>query len=125
MFVVLYFGDIFLKKKIFLFHVRWVPCHHDIVRPQVADGGDGLQIRRVAANILNKQSRTADKGLNVGLTTPHRKNELVTKCHKGPRTWTDSLDNQPKLKKNKYSCCGVRLNPLVLQPKRVHYTGLG
>jgi hypothetical protein len=30
--------------------------------PQVADGGDGLQILRVAANILNKQSGTADKG---------------------------------------------------------------
>jgi hypothetical protein len=35
--------------------------------------------------ILNKQSR-----LSVELTTPHRKNKLVTKCHKGPRTWTDS-----------------------------------
>jgi hypothetical protein len=47
-------------------------------RPQVADGGDGFQIWRVAANILNKQSRTADKGwspslgFGVGLTT-HRK----------------------------------------------------
>jgi hypothetical protein len=29
---------------------------------QVAVGGDALQIWRVAANILNKQSRTADKG---------------------------------------------------------------
>jgi hypothetical protein len=48
-----------------------------MARPQVADGGNGLQIWRVAANILNKQSRTADKGwsssLGVGLTTPHRK----------------------------------------------------
>jgi hypothetical protein len=42
-------------------HVRWVPCHHGMARPQVADGGNGLQIWRVAANILNKQSRTADK----------------------------------------------------------------
>jgi hypothetical protein len=33
-----------------------------MARPQVADGGDGLQIWRVAANILNKQSRTTDKG---------------------------------------------------------------
>jgi hypothetical protein len=32
------------------------------VRPEVANGGDGLQIWRVAANILNKQSRTTDKG---------------------------------------------------------------
>jgi hypothetical protein len=43
-------------------HVGWVPCHHGMARPQVADGGNGLQIWRVAANILNKQSRTADKG---------------------------------------------------------------
>jgi hypothetical protein len=43
-------------------HVRWVPCHHSMARPQVADGGDSLQIWRVAANILNKQSWTAGKG---------------------------------------------------------------
>jgi hypothetical protein len=42
-------------------HVRWVPCHHGMARPQVADGGDALQVWRVAANILNKQSRTANK----------------------------------------------------------------
>jgi hypothetical protein len=41
---------------------KWVPCHHGMARPQVADGGKGLQIWRVAANIVNKQSRTADKG---------------------------------------------------------------
>jgi len=29
-----------------------------MVRPRVADGGDVLQIWRVAANILNKQLRT-------------------------------------------------------------------
>jgi hypothetical protein len=49
------------------------------MRPQVADGGYGLQTWRVAANILTKQSLTADKGrsssLGVwrGATTPHRK----------------------------------------------------
>jgi hypothetical protein len=42
--------------------VKWVPCHHGMALPQVADGGESLQIWRVAANILNKQSRTADKG---------------------------------------------------------------
>jgi hypothetical protein len=25
-------------------HVRWVPCHHSMKRPQVAVGRDGLQI---------------------------------------------------------------------------------
>jgi hypothetical protein len=41
--------------------------HYGIARPQVADGGDGLQIWRVAANILNKQLRTADKGWSSSL----------------------------------------------------------
>ena len=35
------------------------PWPHGMARPQVADREDGLQIWRVAANILNKQSRTA------------------------------------------------------------------
>jgi hypothetical protein len=34
------------------------PCYHDMAHSQVTDGGDGLQIRKVA---MNKQSRTADK----------------------------------------------------------------
>jgi hypothetical protein len=52
-----------------LSHVRWVPCHHGMARPQVADGGDALQVWRVAANILNRQSPTADKGwpFNLGV----------------------------------------------------------
>jgi hypothetical protein len=55
----------------------WVPSHHGMARPQVADGGEGLQIWRVAAKILNKLSRTADKwcpcslGVGRGVTTPH------------------------------------------------------
>jgi hypothetical protein len=48
-----------------------------MVHPQVADGGDDLQIWGVAAKILNKQSHTANKGwsssLEVGLRTPHCK----------------------------------------------------
>jgi hypothetical protein len=47
-----------------------------MAHPQVADGGDSLQIWRVDANILNKQWRIADRGwssswgLGRGLTTP-------------------------------------------------------
>jgi hypothetical protein len=65
-----------------------------MARPQVADGGDGLQIWWVAANILNEQSRTADSGWPSSLGVGHgdNKNKSVTKCHKNPRTWTDSLD---------------------------------
>jgi hypothetical protein len=46
---------------------EWIPCHHGMAGPQVADGGDGHQTWRVAANILNKQSRTADKGRSSSL----------------------------------------------------------
>jgi hypothetical protein len=38
-------------------HVTWVLCHQGIARPQVADGGDGLQIWRVAAIIMIWQLR--------------------------------------------------------------------
>jgi hypothetical protein len=40
---------------------KWVPCHRGMARPQVADGGDALQLWVVAANILNKQLLKADK----------------------------------------------------------------
>jgi hypothetical protein len=37
--------------------------------------------------------------LGVGLQLLTLENKLVTKCHKGPRTLTDSLDKRPKLRK--------------------------
>ena len=52
--------------------------------PWVADGGVGLQIWRLAANILDKQSWTADQerssslGFWVRLTTSHCKNHLCS-----------------------------------------------
>jgi hypothetical protein len=64
--------------------------------PRVADGGDGLQIWRVADNILNKQSRTPDKGLSSSLGIGRRANcytvkiQLATKCYTGPRNWTEN-----------------------------------
>jgi hypothetical protein len=53
------------------------PFHHGMARSQVADGGVGLQIWRVAANILisSREQPTMGGppawGLGVGLTTPH------------------------------------------------------
>jgi hypothetical protein len=43
------------------------PCHHGMARPRVADGSDGLQHWKLAANILNKQPRTNDKGSSSSL----------------------------------------------------------
>jgi hypothetical protein len=61
-----------------------------MAHPQVAGGGDTLQICRAAANMLNKQLQTADKGwstsLEVGRGSSNLsplKNKLVTKCHIG------------------------------------------
>jgi hypothetical protein len=45
----------------------WVPCHHVMVRPQVVDGGDVLQVWKEAANILHRQSQTADQGWSSSL----------------------------------------------------------
>jgi hypothetical protein len=64
----------------------WVPCHHYMARLQVVDGGDGLQIWRVALNILNGQSRTADKawsnlGVERGANISPLKEQLSTKCY--------------------------------------------
>jgi hypothetical protein len=57
-----------------LLHVRWVPCHHGMAHPQVVDGGDGLQIRRIAA----------DKGLSSSFGVGHGANSssLITKDDK-------------------------------------------
>jgi hypothetical protein len=91
--------------------VRWVPCHHGMARPQFVDYWEGPQIWRAAANILNKQLRLARKGwtswlgLGAELTTAHRKNKLVTKDHKKPQTWTDSLDKRPKRNKMDMRFC--------------------
>jgi hypothetical protein len=44
-----------------VYYVTWVPCHHALARPQVANEEECLQVSRVTANILNKQSRIADE----------------------------------------------------------------
>jgi hypothetical protein len=65
-----------------------------MVCPQVVDGGDGLQIWRIAVNILNKQSQTANRwwssslGLGKGLTTPHHKKPA---CYEMSQ-WASDLD---------------------------------
>jgi hypothetical protein len=60
--------------KLNLIRVKWFHRHDGMVRSRVGCRGDGLQIWRVAGNILNKQSRIADSGwssnLAVGLELP-------------------------------------------------------
>jgi hypothetical protein len=66
--------------------------------PQVVDGGDELHIWRVAANILNKQLRTASNRWSSGWELGMRlkllavKNKFVTRSYKGPWTWMESFD---------------------------------
>jgi len=67
--------------------LMWIPV-------TTADGGDSLQIWRVAVNILNKWSWTADKGWSSSLgfgqgddkSSPEKKNDLVTRCYPGSQT---------------------------------------
>jgi len=77
-------------------------CHHDMARFLVADGGDGLQIWKIAANILNKQPRIADKWWWLGgkLIVAHRKNPACS----GMLHWvrTDSLKRPTRRKRNTY-----------------------
>jgi hypothetical protein len=68
-------------------------------RHQVVDLGNGLHIWGVAVNTFNKQVVLQLGSLAWGYQLPTVKNKLVTKYHKGPRIWVDSLDRQPKLKK--------------------------
>jgi hypothetical protein len=60
-----------LVKEIFppiqnTFHFGRVLRHHGMARPQVTDGGRPPD-RRVAADILNKKSRTTNKGWSSSL----------------------------------------------------------
>jgi hypothetical protein len=72
-----------------------------MARPRVADRGDGLQIWRVATNILNKQSQTADSGwyFGRGANKPLLQNSIfVTNHYAQPQNRTDYLA-QPKHRK--------------------------
>jgi hypothetical protein len=56
--------------------------------PHVADGVNDLKKRRVAVNILDKQSRTADEWLHTwvlleGLPISRRENQSVMKYYTG------------------------------------------
>jgi hypothetical protein len=48
-------------------YVMWLPCHHGMASRPFEDGGDGPQIWRVAANVLNKQSKAVGTGLSCCL----------------------------------------------------------
>jgi hypothetical protein len=81
-------SDTHSYKRVVPLTPLWVR-HHGMTRPQVADGEHGLQIWRVAAFILSKQSRIADKvwssSFGIGRGTPRHKNQPVTKHYTGPR----------------------------------------
>jgi hypothetical protein len=73
-------GTIFKLYEINILHIRdkW-PLSQRHGASSGSEGRNGLEIWRVAANILNKQLRTTDNGwsarFGIGkvLTTPHRK----------------------------------------------------
>jgi hypothetical protein len=73
-------------------HVMWVPCHHGMVHPQFADGEDGLQLWRVAANKLNKQPQTADKESASSLEVGCGSNNLLPQKIRLLQKFTVSLE---------------------------------
>jgi hypothetical protein len=70
--------------------VKDAPYH--AVRPRIASGRSDYQMLKVTANMLNTESRMADRRcspawlLSARLTSPHRKRNLITKPYTGPRT---------------------------------------
>jgi len=75
-----------------------------MARPRFPDEGDGPQIWRVAANVLNSIPGQPIRGcppafgMGDGLTTPYReKTSLLTYCYTGRLTWMDSLENTYKI----------------------------
>jgi hypothetical protein len=51
------------------------PYHHDMARPRVVDGGGGVQMWRIAANILKNNLRSADKAWSSRLGVGRRANK--------------------------------------------------
>lgn len=51
-----------VRRPVHLNDVEWVPFSHGVAHSRVVNVGDGLQIWKVDVKILNKQSRTANKG---------------------------------------------------------------
>jgi hypothetical protein len=76
--------------------------------PTVWSAGDGLQIWKVPANILEKiRGQPTRRGppvrmLGVELITPHHKKYFVMKCYTGPWTWIFWINDvsNGKLKRN-------------------------
>jgi hypothetical protein len=59
-------------------------CHYGVARPEVEDGGNGLQIWRVAARILYKnfmKGLSSSLGGLTGVTTSRREKKKKSKLH--------------------------------------------
>jgi len=64
-------------------------CHHGMACPWVVDGGDSLQIWRVAICWMSSHRQVSIGPLPAwelsrGLTMPHHKNQHAMKCCTGP-----------------------------------------
>jgi hypothetical protein len=86
---------------IYLSHVTWVvTTTWCIVRLQMEETasryGRWLQICWISSHGQGMVLQLGGWAWGKLLTL---KNKLVTQCHNGPRTWTDSLDKRAKLKK--------------------------
>jgi hypothetical protein len=65
-----------------MFHVKSVRFRNVMARTHVTDEGDGLQVRRIAANMLISRGQPTRDGphecrMSGQLTNPHRENQRV------------------------------------------------
>jgi len=94
-----------------LLHDKWVPVTTAwrILRLQIEER---TPVWRIAANILNKQSRTTDNGWSSKWESGEvlilaLKPRLMTKRLQMPRAWTDPLVHPKQRKKDKASLHGM------------------
>jgi hypothetical protein len=96
-----------------------------MAHPQVADEGDSLKFWRVAANILNKQSRTADEGWSSSFgvwrgannSSPYKISLLrktTRSLGRGRITWINDLSERKWMRfgtwnvRSMYRACSLR-----------------
>jgi hypothetical protein len=61
-------------------HNKWVTCHHSMALPQVADGGNDFQLRRITANRLMLESKSGQPPRSNAPLSVLREKLTIPRC---------------------------------------------